>query len=195
MITTLGLDLDGVLANTPKAIVDIASQYGVEIDVHHLIAHDVATLPAVSHLPWNMIFQDPEMYRYIEPMDAAYDFIDIISGWSHIYNPFILTSRPISTHEITYAWIREHLPVPLPVVFTEDKAWSLNRKNVKVFIEDHYETANKIAGVCNKVYLIDWPYNRDKLPKNVIRSNGLEEVLYHLDKDLTNKMRARGWIS
>lgn len=59
-----------------------------------------------------------------------------------------------------------------------------NRKNVfKIFIEDDLVNANKLAYMCDIIFLMDQPYNRiGYLHKNIIRVKSWEEIYKWIQK-------------
>ena len=50
-------------------------------------------------------------------------------------------------------------------------------------IERAFETAIELAEVCREVYLVDWPYNHGKLPKNVIRVASLNDAVERIKRN------------
>lgn len=56
------------------------------------------------------------------------------------------------------------------------------RNSVKYFVEDDLEKAEKLAYICDVVFLIDHPYNKAdrKLPGNIIRVHSWNEIYRHI---------------
>lgn len=51
------------------------------------------------------------------------------------------------------------------------------KKKIRFFVEDDDEKANKLAYICDVVFLIEHPYNKDKkLPKNVLRVESWNDI-------------------
>ena len=60
-------------------------------------------------------------------------------------------------------------------------------KELRIFIEDDAQKARKLCQICEFVYLIAHPYNKedaDSLPRNVIRVSSLDDVRLHIRDNL-----------
>jgi len=57
------------------------------------------------------------------------------------------------------------------------------KKKLRFFVEDDYEKANKLAFVCNTVFLIDHPYNKGKeVCADIIRASSRTDTFRWIRK-------------
>jgi uncharacterized HAD superfamily protein len=111
----------------------------------------------------------------------------ILRGWS-----VIRPSQPIE--RITKAWLEENniefdaLMVEMgseevadPSADLHNRFYASRQKQIKYFIEDDLIKAEKLAYICDVVFLIDQPYNhKTVLPGNVIRVKDWNEILLQM---------------
>jgi uncharacterized HAD superfamily protein len=113
----------------------------------------------------------------------------ILRVWS-----VIRPSQPIE--RITKAWLEENniefdtLMVEMgseevadPAAHLHNRFYASRYKQIKYFIEDDLIKAEKLAYICDVVFLIDQPYNQKPvLPGNVIRVKDWDEIHLHMRK-------------
>lgn len=111
----------------------------------------------------------------------------ILSVWS-----VIQPSKPIE--RITKAWLEENniefdkLMVEMgseevadPAANLHNRFYASRQKQIKYFIEDDLIKAEKLAYICDVIFLIDQPYNQKTvLPGNVIRVKDWNEILLQM---------------
>ena len=104
----------------------------------------------------------------------------------------IRPSKPIE--RITKAWLEENniefdtLMVEMgseevadPAAHLHNRFYASRLKRIKYFIEDDLIKAEKLAYICDLVFLIDQPYNQKSvLPGNVIRVKDWNEILLQM---------------
>lgn len=73
-----------------------------------------------------------------------------------------------------------------PQVHFRNRFYISRQKKIKFFVEDILEKAEKLAHICDVVFLFDHPYNRNperrKLPSNIIIVNSWEDIYKEIRK-------------
>ena len=107
--------------------------------------------------------------------------------------PEVMGSRPIGS--ITKAWLRKNgfrydrlviergnADIRDPLFLTRNRFIMSAKKEIRAFVEDDLGKAKRLSDVCEVVFLIDQPYNRDgtELPKNIVRVNDWRAVYEYL---------------
>ena len=85
-------------------------------------------------------------------------------------NATILTKRPKSASEDTYAWLKEHGIKFNNIIITTDKSQYINQ--TVVLFEDHPVYIMPFAEAGVRCYLFDHPFNRHIKHENIIRVSG-----------------------
>lgn len=89
-------------------------------------------------------------------------------------NATILTKRPKSAAEDTFAWLKANGINFNNIIITNNKAKYINQ--TAVILEDHPEYIMPFANAGVRCYLFDKPYNRNIKNKNIIRVSGWNEI-------------------
>ena len=73
-----------------------------------------------------------------------------------------------------------------PLFFTKNRFVVSAKREIRGFVEDDPNKARRLADVCEIVFLIDQPYNRDAadIPRNVVRVKGWTEICQYLRERL-----------
>jgi uncharacterized HAD superfamily protein len=73
-----------------------------------------------------------------------------------------------------------------PLFLTRNRFVVSARKEIRAFVEDDPTKARRLADLCEIVFLMDQPYNRDEdnLPKNVVRVKEWNEIYQYLRRKL-----------
>jgi len=95
---------------------------------------------------------------------------------------------------ITKCWLRENWieydkltiergseDVSDPQGHFRNRFYISRKKKIRFFVEDHPEKAGKLAYICDLVFLMEHPYNKNKkLPNNVLRVRSWDEIYYNI---------------
>jgi uncharacterized HAD superfamily protein len=171
----IGIDIDGVLADTPNHLVkECKKRYGIEFKVEDIAQHAVEkVIPGLTEAMVIELFTDPDFYEDIPLIEGTKEALRYLrdSGDVIIY---LVTSRPYNTIPVTMKWLEKNKLDWHLLKHTSDKATFCKNQNITMFIEDKLETVFELSKVCDYVILAGWPYNlingrENKLPENVVR--------------------------
>lgn len=194
----VGVDIDGILADYPRSMVDFMNttkcrdlvpglkEYGVfpcsgitSYDIFTDFGIDRETAKQVKHY-----YRETGYKRYIPAYGDAKDFLTTLRDKGYVIA--LVTSRPYQEYNRIFAdtmtWLdNNELPYDV-VLWAEDKGAKLveefGTENIEFFVDDVADYANSVADRGIRTYLMDKTYNRDsKLNKEITRVNGLIEVL------------------
>lgn len=189
----IGIDIDNVIADSyPAFLAKFNQTFGTEIeyeeifDFYYLEKHtgieEIHVKEFVDKFVVDEIFQ-----INIPPFAGAKEVIDKWSKKGCLLH--YITSRPQNTRDITYRWLRkqgflvpgstldvfespEHHDVHRPQII-EYKMTKTKLRNIDLMIEDSKEIAESMD---IPVLLLDRPWNRGKLSKNVKRVKDWQEI-------------------
>lgn len=162
----VGIDIDGVITNVLAGVRNYAMQHwGTIIDPETVSRYNLVGCTGITEEQIGVMFDDAEFYRRLEILPEAGDALRRLRH----YDIHLVTARPVKLWNVTHEWLLGHAVPYLAVSHQPSKVAYAVRMGIKVFVEDKREAAIELAEVCREVYLVDWPYNRGKLPNNVIR--------------------------
>jgi len=187
----VGVDIDGVLMNYPESFLEFAAK---ELNLRRSILEfkqktynlydEFAEFSGISK---EQLKDLKHRYRVeghkqdMKPIIGAAQFIKNLrmSG----YKVILLSARPVSEYEnIFYDTIISLNRAGIEfdgLYFSENKEVEILKKfpNIKFFIEDNYDNAEKISILNKKVFLIDKCYNKiEKRNDNIVRVDYLHEI-------------------
>ncbi len=104
---------------------------------------------------------------------------------------FIITSRQNDIKQETEEWVEQHFPGMFSEIhFTNNFSQSgagrtkkeiADKLDIDIMIEDSAKYALECLSPGRKIFLIDYPWNKnEKLPEGIIRVNSWEEILENL---------------
>lgn len=151
----LTLDFDGVICNPP---------FGRNVGIHRTYLDPTATPPAANVLPRSLsAVLDHLRFDLRRPVPEAYEALARLSSVRRLT---ILTGRRTSPE----GWLRRyHLDRYVddivinrgPLKSPHFKLQQLNRMRPSAHVDDDPRTAQLLAEHGHRVYLRDWPRNRD----------------------------------
>jgi len=172
------MDIDGVIVDLGTAMLPLLSEVCARAVVYQdLHSWDLGEALSIDeeamNRAWNRLF-DGDILRYAPPIDGA------INGLSSLneHEVWLVTSRPISTQDLTLSWLHENRVYYDQIVFNRrgDKLSVGPRFNV--FVEDFLDEAITIAEAGIFTILFDQPWNQSsKLPANCKRAYNWDCVL------------------
>ncbi len=189
----IGIDIDNVIADSyPSFLSNFNKVFATRIkyeeiyDFYYLEKHT-----GISHIETkkfiNRILVDEEIQLNIPPYK---DVQKILSAWIKAgHKIHYITSRPNTTRDITYKWLEkhgflhpgttldlfnaaQHFDKHRKVIMEYKKTIAQNR-GVELFIEDSKEIAETME---IPVLLLDRPWNKGKLKKNIKRVRDWSEI-------------------
>lgn len=169
--TTIGIDVDGVLAIHYDRTIDLLNErYNVAVDPKDLTTY---------------YFEDYYGERFNLDRDEIRDFLTKLwedenylpesapslpmikvcrelAGMSlNPEGPIIITARSESTQNTTKQWLDRYGIAYSKIIHSSEKARHCRENRIKYFIEDAPHHAKEIAQTGCGVFLLDYPYNRN----------------------------------
>ncbi len=171
----IGVDIDGVLANTASRVLSIVNkqQGSSYTESDWTTYHSKDCFPAgVSGLVYE-VAHDPVTYATLEPIDGSIPALTHLSRCAAIW---FLTSRPKNCQDVTKDWLKRYCTFPYEVYFASAKHRWCAAYGLDAMIEDCLETAVKCAESARLSIIFDAPWNREH-SRGVIRCKGWTDVL------------------
>ena len=174
----IGVDIDGVIVDLGTAMLPLLSEVCARpIEYHELSSWDLGQALSIDEVTmswtWEQLFVSDAL-RYAPPIDGAIDSLSILNK----NEVWLVTSRPISTRDLTLSWLHDNRVHYDQIVF--------NRRGDKlsvgpvfsVFVEDFLDETITIAKAGIFTILFDQPWNQtSKLPTNCKRAYNWDDVL------------------
>jgi uncharacterized HAD superfamily protein len=199
----LGFDIDGVVADMPRMMVDYLNEtFDLNHDLSILVSHDVSSNRYVEDDDFNDeiatrlledIVRNGEILIDIDPYDDAVEAIRKLSKAGHSIH--FITARPSDQRNISIDWLRKnHIPFDTchsigkntPGGGFVNKGRLARTLNLDFFLDDslwHLENMYKYKNRWRKgVALLSRPWNVHELldPSRFIRFNDWDEIIRHL---------------
>ena len=170
MIITL--DLDGVLADFPKAFCkELSKKYGNEIKVSQLCEYQLGGYVRIEDKGWlHNLTHSPKFYQSIVPMQGAVDFVN---NWGGVWDMYVVTARPKEIDKQTRKYVAKHFPKIKGVFradFPEQKLTIIQELMGDFHFEDFPELCACLALHDIRTCIYDHPFNRE-LDKDFSHSN------------------------
>lgn len=181
----IGLDFDGVIANTPalKAFVT-KEHYNVDIDPHVFGTPYVTDARLLSRDLYNeirdLVYNNKDIATHLKPIEGAEEYIKKLQSEGHSVE--VVTSRFGPSVEIAKEWLAAHgIPLKLTAVGLTSKRDAA--QHLDLFIDDLLLKLYEIKDVVPHLYLYSWGYNEiyreDAFAKRVFN---WEEFYNHVNK-------------
>lgn len=171
MVLKIGLDIDGVVANSfPVFKRELNRYYGKNI--MEINQYDMAKLYDVTWDDLQIFFDEhmPSLFSMAEPMAGA---VETIHHWLKEGHEIVfVTARKCGEEErVTLKWFEDHCIPKDKVIFVggASKTFAIREFELDIFVEDFMGNALEIASIGVPVLLFNAPYNEGKLPKGVTR--------------------------
>jgi len=172
------MDIDGVIVDLGTAILPLFSEVCARpVAYQDLCAWDLGEALSISqetvNRTWKRLF-DSDALRYAPPIDGAVNGLSALSE----HEIWLVTSRPISTQDLTLSWLRDNRVHYDQIVFGRRGDKLSVGPTFDVFVEDFLDEATTIAKADIFTILFDQPWNQaSKLPGNCNRAYNWDGVL------------------
>ncbi len=189
VIMKVGLDFDGVIADSQKLKSQIAKKiYKVDIppDIFkkEIVVNDRKIL---SHEQYRKIqklaFATREWGMLMEPLEGVSEYFTKLLAENKVK---IITTRGKPESEIAAGWmVKNGLPVPeiIPVGYGVPKTEAC--KGLDVYVDDDFDKLQPLEGIVPYRLLFSWLYNEDVNEEGIMRIRSWKE-LYDFVKKLKN---------
>jgi uncharacterized HAD superfamily protein len=175
MMLPIYVDIDDVLADTSRALIDLAeSVFGKKVAFHDLRSFDLKVSFDLTQAEYEQFLETAHAPDEILGLQPFTDAIDAVRHWmASGHEICIVTGRPTSTHKTTLKWLTRH-DVPFDHFYMVNKyarpgmdetiALSMpafSEMKFQFAVEDSYDMAVHLAdSMDTPVFLYDRPWNR-----------------------------------
>ena len=172
----VAFDIDGVFADTFKALVNAAGRdYGISIEYDDITEYEFWNVIDINEKIWREIVQrimDKPLEMGIVPLEGAVNVLKRLAAKGPV---LFVSARP--ERESIFRWIREYLESVDPSLIRieavgghEEKAPVLRKNGIKYFIEDRLETCYLLDRASIIPIVFDQPWNRKNHPFMTVRN-------------------------
>ncbi|OCA91128.1 hypothetical protein A8F94_04515 [Bacillus sp. FJAT-27225] len=175
----LGIDIDGTVTCPSSILPYINRDFKVNVTLDDVKEYDLLHLvPDVPRQQFSTWFQgaEPEIYSGSPLAEGAKH---VLSKWKEQFELYFISARATHLLHVTEEWFtRNELEYHhIELIGTHNKIATAKKYKVDLFLEDKHDNAVAIHEECGiPVLLFDTPYNRDPIPKGVIRVKNWEEA-------------------
>ncbi|MFC1566211.1 hypothetical protein ACFL4A_00005, partial [bacterium] len=171
----LGLDIDGIVADTDKTLRNYLHKlYGYNLkqsDITSFYYEECSWFEKGKMDDFWKRFNEDDGWLKIDLVDDVQDALNTLSGK---FAFVLISSRPAFLQDVTEKWLIEKKIPFNNLIVTEQKSKSEiitdNKFDVQYFVEDRHDFALDIAESNINVFLYDYPWNQDDtLHKNIKR--------------------------
>jgi len=174
----IGVDIDNVISNT---FLDLANYFN-EFMGKSAESKDVVEVMRKEKLKmlayWLITWKD-KLLTKVSPIEES---ADLIKKWHKDHEIVLVTSRISIFNKQTKDWLKKHGIPYHELHHAKEKTKHKKAKGCRIFIEDNIDECEVLADYCEKVFLIDYPWNRRKHDKkNIVRVKGFKDISAHID--------------
>jgi len=175
----IGIDIDGVIVDLGSAMLPLLTEVCARPVLYQdLCSWDLGEALSIDEetmsRTWERLF-DSDAFRYALPIDGALNGLSALSE----HEIWLVTSRPISTQDLTLSWLHNNRVHYDHIVFNRRGDKLSVGPMFSVFVEDFLDEAITIAKTGIFTILFDQPWNQaSKLPDNIKRAFNWYGVLH-----------------
>jgi len=169
----IGIDIDNVIANTFEDLAARFNQYvGKDLNANEVVDF----MRREKFRMWG--------YWFVTWRESLLTRVSLIEGakhtitnWYDDHEILLVTSRLPILNRQTKKWLNQHEIPYHKLHHSKEREKYKKAPNCDVFIEDNLEECEILADYCDRVYLMDHPWNRRPLKKdNIIRVTSWTEL-------------------
>ncbi|MFC2017701.1 hypothetical protein ACFLTQ_00145 [Chloroflexota bacterium] len=174
----IGVDIDGVIADLGTAMLPLLSEVcSRPVAYHDLSSWDLGQALSIDEVTmkrtWEQLFFSDAL-RYAPPIDGAIDSLSTLSE----HEIWLVTSRPISTQDLTISWLHDNRVHYDQIVFNRRGDKLSVGPTFNIFIEDYLDEIITITEAGIFALLFDQPWNQtSRLPANCERVYDWNNIL------------------
>ena len=172
------MDIDGVIVDIGTAMLPLLSEVCARpVEYRDLCSLDLGEALNIDEEIMNRIwkrFLDSDALRHALPIDGAINGLFALRE----HEIWLVTSRPISTKDLTLSWLRDNRVHYNQIVFNRRGDKHSVGPKFNVFVEDFLNETRTIAKAGIFTILFNQPWNQaSELPANCKRAYNWDEVL------------------
>ncbi len=174
----MGLDIDGTVTDPNTFIPHLNKHFNKTLTLDDLTEYDLTSVLNITEQQFWEWMGKYEATIY-EQANLAVHAELTLKEWTKRHNLIYITARRNHLKEITHNWfVSRSVPFDhIELVGKHDKLDAVRKHQLDIFFEDKHDNAVAIAEEFNiPVILMDTPYNRLPLPKNVVRAQSWVEA-------------------
>ena len=185
MRRVLGIDIDGVIANSQSVIIDeLNKHFAKNYILQDFVNFNPIEKFGITGQELHQFIMDIELIliENARPMPGA---VEAINKLINYYQINIISARTQTYYQNTLNWFARYNISYDSIVHTgtHDKRSHAKEANVELFIEDNLKNAFQISSLGIPVYLFDATYNQGELPTLVHRKFSWQEIITSIEKD------------
>lgn len=179
-VARMAIDIDGVLADLLHDFLPLMNaRFDCELrpeDITRYAFEDVARVPAEEMSSFMAGLADTDFYRRLLPLPGVPQALRCLQDRYHLH---LVTSRPARLKDQTLAWLAEHGIPYHRLSFRRRPHKVFPEDAVDVVVEDDRDAAAHAAQFASRVFLLDYPYNRQgvELPDHCLRVRDWNEIV------------------
>jgi len=179
----IGLDFDGVIANTPHLKSIVAKElFNVDIDpedmlASHVFENNIMDIDAYHQLQQEIYFDHPEWHHQLQPIKGALEGIGTLQLKGHLV--YCITSRTPEAVGLARQWFETHalLIEVHDTASHPDKTEIAKILALDAFIDDDPQFLEPLIGVVPHLLLYSWKYNEAYTePKEIKRTRSWDDI-------------------
>jgi uncharacterized HAD superfamily protein len=171
--------IDGVLSDIAGHLVTFANKrFNCDLSIADIVSENVETCSELSVEQLQQIFSTSEFFKTLPVLNSAstslkqlrQSGLEIVLMTDRFWYPEI--------QQDTLTWLKKsRIPFDsVRFVRKSKKAEEARKLDLRLFIEDQLSNANALAQVCERVFLVNRPYNQGHAHPNVVRVSSVREA-------------------
>lgn len=174
----LCVDIDGTVTD-PLYWLDRANSYfGTAVRPEQVSDYAIPRVLGVSDTAYREFYRKygDLVHKEAAPMSGAREILTMLHGQHRVH---FVSAREERMRSVTEEWLQQHrMPYDsLALLGDPNKIWKARQLECDLFIEDSLDNAIQLAGAGFTVALLDFAYNRGRLPAHVLRIYDWKEIL------------------
>lgn len=167
-----GIDIDGTVTCPTSLLPHLNEAFKSELTLEDIKEYDLsAALPHATQEEVYTWFRSMESKIYTTSPVSEHAKT-ILNEWKKHFELYYISARGENVLDVTYDWFKQHAISydHIELIGTHKKIEAAKKHEVDLFLEDKHDNAVEISEELDiPVILFDTPYNREPVPKNVIR--------------------------
>jgi len=178
----IGIDIDGCIAYMLEGIrLEARKRFGIDFDLCDV--KEFSLYPqGMTREQINDIILDPAFLMRLPRIYYAREALSILY---RDYEIHLVSARREEVKRPTEDWVHVNYMYHDELKIGHDCKFRYAKKaGLKIFVEDRYRNAIKLAEYCDTVFMINKTYNLGRpVPENIIRVEGWHDILEYLYAD------------